>query len=249
MGKNRAILEPIWPASERLESLRDPEWIESQSIGDLMALHKVYQKKEQKEQGQAIGRATKDSKPSSVEFKTAKDDCDKVLHDARFLRMPVSKPKHWYHKVPIKHTTNYRNIPVKHILGTDIACAPAVVLARHDRRNTLLLKHYNRTNANITSKPMKEMRSRDATGISTISDFDWMLPNRVSQCRDSVLVFATVNRSLWPYDTDISLTKVYNRYDWCVLAGSEGNRVKLVRAVFNRIIEVKNQSLFLSTCL
>ena len=86
---------------------------------------------------------------------------------------------------------------------------------------------------------MKEMRSRDATGISTISDFDWMLPNSVSQCCDSVLVFATVNRSLWPYDTtNISLTKVYNRYDWCVLAGSEGNRVKLVRAVFNRVMEV-----------
>ena len=46
MGRNWAILEPIWPASERPESLRDPEWIESQSIGDLMALHKVYVPKE-----------------------------------------------------------------------------------------------------------------------------------------------------------------------------------------------------------
>ena len=121
----------------------------------------------------------------------------------------------------------------------DSAAAPAVVLARHDRRNSLQLKHYVRTNANITSKPMKEVRSRDATGISTISDFDWVLPTSVKQCQDAVLTFAMVNRSLWVYDhTDIALTLVINRYDWCVAASSEADRVKLVRAVFNRVMEV-----------
>ena len=93
-GKNWAILEPIWPASERPEALRDPERIEAQSIGDLMQLHKVYQKKEKQEQGTAIGRATKDTKPPTTQFKAAEDDSDKTLHDARFQRMPISKPKH-----------------------------------------------------------------------------------------------------------------------------------------------------------
>ena len=59
-GQNWAIVEHIWPAHERPKALRNPEWIEAQSIGDLMQLHKVYSKKEQKEQGHAINRATKD---------------------------------------------------------------------------------------------------------------------------------------------------------------------------------------------
>ena len=31
--------------------------------------------------------------------------------------------------------------------------------------------------------------------------------------------------------------KVYRRYDWCAAAPTEGDRVKLVRAVFNRVME------------
>ena len=34
-GQNWAILEPIWPASERPEALRNPSWIESQSIEEI----------------------------------------------------------------------------------------------------------------------------------------------------------------------------------------------------------------------
>ena len=237
-GRNWLILETIWPAAERPEALLDPEWIEDQSIGDLMQLHKVYSKKEQKEQGQAIGRATKDSKPPEVDIEAGKDDCNTKLHVARFLRMPISRPKDWYHRVPTKHTHSYRNVPVKHALGLDSAVAPAVVLARHDRKNSLQLKHFNRSNANITSKPMREIKSRDSQGVSTISDYDWMLPNNVRQCQDSILNFAAVNRTLWAYDyTDIALTKVLNRYDWCGAAASESDRVKLIRALFNRVME------------
>ena len=47
-----------------------------------------------------------------------------------------------------------------------------------------------------------------------------------------------VNMNLWPYNTtDLSLLKIYGRYDWCASAPTEGDRVKLVRAVFNRIME------------
>ena len=78
--------------------------------------------------------------------------------------------------VPVKHAHAYRNIPVRHILGMDSVVALAVMLARHDRQNALQLKHFHRSNANISSKPMKETKSRDAYGVSTISDFDWVLP-------------------------------------------------------------------------
>ena len=44
IGPNWAILEQIWPANERLEALRDTDWIKKQTIGDLMSLHKLYEK-------------------------------------------------------------------------------------------------------------------------------------------------------------------------------------------------------------
>ena len=141
----------------------------------------------------------------------------------------------------MKMTHCYRNILEKHILGMDTAVAPAVVLARHDRKNALQMKHFFRSNANITSKPMKEIKARDAVGISTIADYDWVLPTSIKKCQDCFLVFATVNRSLWPYDlTDIALNRVFNRYDWCVSAQSEADRVKLIRHIFNRVMEVGN---------
>ena len=178
-GKNWTILETIWPANERPEALQDPEWIENQTIGDLMALQKVYLKKETKEQGQAIGRATRDVKPPVVTFGEEEDDCDEKLASSRWQRMPVSGPSNWYHKVPIKINHQYRNIPMKHILGTDSAVAPTTILARHNRANALMMKHFFWSNANITSKPMKEIRSRDSTGIATISDYDWVVPTSI----------------------------------------------------------------------
>ena len=113
-----------------------------------------------------------------------------------------------------------------------------MVIARHDRTKALQLKHYHRSNATISSKPMKEIKSRNSDGISTISDFDWTLPTSVRHCRDAILNFATVNRSLWPFDTtDIALMKVFDRYDWCSSANTESNRIKLISSVFNRVME------------
>ena len=116
-----------------------------------------------------------------------------------------------------------------------------MIIARHDRTKALQLKHYHRINATISSKPMKEIESRNSEGVSTISDFDWTLPTSVRHCRDAILNFATVNRSLWPFDTtDISLMKVFDRYDWCGAATHEASRVKLIRAIFNRWVSVEN---------
>ena len=128
------ILEGIWPSSERPEAMRDPDWVEDQSIGDLMQLQKAYAKKEQKETGQSIGKASRDVRPSSVQVEAGDDDCDKKLHPGRFLRPPISRPKHWYGQmVPIKYNHIYRNIPMKHIVGLDTVVAPQVIIARHDR--------------------------------------------------------------------------------------------------------------------
>ena len=221
-----------------LGALRDRDWVEKQSIGDLMSLQKAMTKKEMKEQGQNICKAKRDSKPPLVKIAGGEDDCDRTLVSARFLRPPVSAPKKWFRQVPVKYSHVYRNIPLKHMLGLDSIVAPSVIATRHDRKNALQLKHYNRSNANVSSKPIKEIRSRDSEGVSTIHDYDWTLPNTIKQCQDSILNFGAVNRSLWPFDhTDIALTKIFNRYDWFVAADSSADRVKLVQLLFNRIME------------
>ena len=230
-----SLLEPIWPAAERPATLQDPDFIEQQTITGLMKLHSAYAKKEKQETGQAISRASRDTKPAKIYIEGGEDDCDKVFTAGRWLRPPISKPSVWYQYVPVKYNTIYKSLSYKHMLGMDCAVAPQVTSARHDRRNALQLKHFIKSNANITSKPIREVKSRDADGVSTISDFDWVLPNSVKQCQDGLINFGAVNHLLWPLDpTNISLTRVFNRFDWCIAAGMDTNRVKMIQSVFNR---------------
>ena len=234
-GPMWSLLEPIWPASERPAALRDPTFIEQQNIGSLMKLHSAYMKKEKQDTGQAISRASKDSKPPKVFIEGGEDDCDEVFTAGRWLRPPISKPDKWYKYIPIKYSTVYRSINFKHILGQDCAVAPQIIAARHDRRNALQMKHFIRSNANVTSKPIREVKSKDADGVSTISDFDWILPANVKQCQDGLINYGAVNQMLWPMDhTTISMTRAFNKYDWCIAAGIEANRVKMIQTIFNR---------------
>ena len=76
-GPNWDILESFWPANERPASLQDPNWIERQSIGDLMSLHKMFLKKEQRVTGQAINRTTRDSKPPMVVVEGSKAEIER----------------------------------------------------------------------------------------------------------------------------------------------------------------------------
>ena len=95
-GANWALLEPIWPATERPETLQDPEYLEKMDIGVLMKLHTAYSAREKQQTGQAIAKASKDSKPPKLRIVGGEDDCDTVFTAGRWLRPPVSKPSVWY---------------------------------------------------------------------------------------------------------------------------------------------------------
>ena len=172
-GHNWAILETIWPATERPGGpLTNKKYIESMPITALLDLYKIHAEQEKKEAGQAISKASKDKLPPVVTVAKMKDNCFDKLSEARWFRTPISKPSTWFKNVPLKRTVIYRNIPLKHLLGTDTVVAKNVIMTMHDRRNALQLKHFNRTNSAISSKPMKEIRGRDTFGISIITGDD-----------------------------------------------------------------------------
>ena len=125
-GPNWTILETIWPANERPAALQDRDWVEGQTLGDLLALQKAMNKKEQRETGQAICRASRDNKPPKVHVPGADDDCDEILAPHRFLRPPVGPQKKWYKMVPTKYSHIYRNLSVRHMAGIDSVVAPQV---------------------------------------------------------------------------------------------------------------------------
>ena len=91
-----------------------------------MKLYNAYSKKEQKETGQAIARASRDNKPSPYMVEEGEDDYERNLHSARFIRPPISNPSNWYHLVPTKYNQVYKSVSTKHILGVDCAVAPQV---------------------------------------------------------------------------------------------------------------------------
>ena len=84
-GANWALLEPIWPATERPETLQDPEYLEKMDIGVLMKLHTAYSAREKQQTGQAIAKASKDSKPPKLSNVGGEDDCDTVFTAGRWL--------------------------------------------------------------------------------------------------------------------------------------------------------------------
>ena len=144
-GPNWQILETIWPAAERPAGpLTNKRQVESMTINSLLDIYKIHAEREKKESGQAIAKASKDKLPAMVNLAKSRDNCVDKLAVARWLRMPVSSPELWYKEVPTKRTEIYRNIPLKHLLGSDTIVAKNVIATMHDRRNALQMKHFNR---------------------------------------------------------------------------------------------------------
>ena len=229
----------MWPVSDRPEGpLKDPKWVDDQPLSTLLDIYKLTEAKQKKESGQAIARMTKDCLPQKRKIKSGEDNCYDVLHPARFERPLLSTPDKWWSQVPVNYTHVYRNIPLKHITGKTSLVAPGVISSMHDRRNCLQLKHFNRKNSNITSKPMKEIRGRDQDGVTTITDHQWDLPHSVKTCQESVNNYAAVMRQLWPYDiTDLVINRVLDKFGWFSGANHEKERVRMVQEFFNTILE------------
>ena len=80
------------------------------TIAEISQFKDHYEKEEEKK-GAGSAVYGKDQKLKPVSFKKGKDDGVSKLHPARFeLRMPLSVPKKYWHKIPARREV-YRHFP------------------------------------------------------------------------------------------------------------------------------------------
>ena len=88
----------------------------------------------------------KDNALKPIKFDKGKDDGRGRLHDARFkLRMPVSLPKKYWHRLPAKREL-YRHFPLTHV-GLEGQVNESTILKMHDRRIPIQLDMLYKGNA------------------------------------------------------------------------------------------------------
>lgn len=237
-------LEDEWPLEERPRILQDKEKVKSLSMGVLAKMQKNYLLKkriEAKENARAkgAGKAARDTPPKTILFKEAQDDGKEVLHDARWLRLPISEPTKWFPKTPKIRTEIYKALPLK-FCGADNSIANKTLERSHDRTDALLLKHYLSENCNIASRPKQEIRKLNDEGqlVNSVEDA-WEAVTSVTAAREAYMNYACVSFFLFPFDpTPMLMQRVMTRYNWIsAVSDNPEQRTKLIEAFFNATLQ------------
>ena len=163
----------------------------------------------------------KDKKLKAVVFKKEKDNGTTKLHAARFeLRMPLSLPKKYWHKLPAKRDV-FRHFPLAH-LGMEGQVAETTVVRMHDRRVPITLDMLYKGNAG------KEMKAEKG---------DWLEPTEVRHLQEAVLNYTVLLNAIWPLDyAGFVISRVLTESGWGLAAGNnEKARVGLVRRFFDEV--------------
>jgi len=74
---------------------------------------------------------SRDLAPKTVSFEKQDDDGVKTLHEARFLRLPLSNLPDWWKNVPITRPHLYKNVPLK-FMGAHNMIADKTIGNLHD---------------------------------------------------------------------------------------------------------------------
>ena len=228
-------LSELWPLEERSELLRDPAAVASISIQDLHAMHKSYllSKKEEK------GRAKKDTPPPVTVFAEEKDDCQTHLHSARWLRYPITSPKDWFTKMPIRRQPVFKALKLKFFGGSNCLASKTIEKC-HDRSETLSLKHFHTENATVASRSKKEIkRVNDEGEVENEVTDGWKSVVGVTEAREAIHNYFMLMFHLWPLDpSPVIMARVLEKYNWVGVAGAEPKvRVSILTAFFNCVLQ------------
>ena len=188
-----------------------------------------------KKRGENLESGAKDQKPTTIKFPEAKDNFKDKLHDARFLRQPISDPKTWLKEMPVKRERVYRNLSFE-FYGTDNCLNDKSIAALHDRSLVLELKHWLSINAS-TNKPVKEFRQTNEHGTSTFHDIVWDQPKSLLAIQEGLNNYTMALHSIWPLDmTAIILNRLLIKYHWVSGAKTEKARLGCISAFFNDVM-------------
>ena len=132
-ASNWSLLASIWPVRDRPDNLQREDVVNAIAFDTLLAMAK-FQKETRVGSATSGSKSsfTKDTLPNSTLFKEQRDNGVKKLHEARFLRLPLTDPKKWWDKMPLTRSHKYRNIPLK-FMGCQGQIAEKTIENTHDR--------------------------------------------------------------------------------------------------------------------
>ena len=192
---------------------------------------------EQKKQAGASteGKYKVDAMPPKKRFEGAEDDCNELLHEARFQRRPICSEEKLWLNVPYKLDHIYKNIDLT-ICGADSQVSERTIGIMHDRTVPLHLKYFHRKNATVTWQPLVEERRRTKDDqVSSVVDYDWHELDSMSHLQDALINYALIQAYLFDKDlTGLCLLKLYNVYGYLPY-GTEKERARMIADHFYRV--------------
>ena len=130
-GLDLDLLELLWATEDRPAKLQDKKVVMKMSMSKFYKTKELFEK-EQARKGIGVSVFGRDKKPKEKKFKSAKDDGEKCLHPARFVRMPMVEPAAYWTDVPTCHAEIYRHLAVEH-LGVE-GVPEGTIIKLHDRK-------------------------------------------------------------------------------------------------------------------
>ena len=109
------------------------------------------------------------------------------------------------------------------------------IIAMHDKRVTLNIKHFLTENVGVAAKPRVTYSGPDG---STHSDFAWVEANTVNQCQEAMLNYDCINHHLYSWDyTGLVMQRLMIKHRWLAAYQSvPTTRVNLVKLFFNSVL-------------
>jgi len=134
------LIRSIWPAEDRPVELQQDAIINSMSMDTVLALKRCWDEKKKKEE-KSDDTFRKDADIPTKRYEAGPDNCNDLLHPARWERDPICEPKAFWYRVPTKRSHCYRRLALDHLGAANMISEHSIIRA-HDRTAALEIKMF-----------------------------------------------------------------------------------------------------------
>ena len=154
---------------------------------------------------------------------------------ARWFRLSVKAPKHWYEQAPVARSHKYVNIPLKFVGATNCISERVIALC-HDQTIPLTMKQFLQDNCAVASKP--KVTFTGPGGSSTV-DWDWVEAATLNHAHEAILNYQIVIHHLFPWvTTGFIIQRVLLKVNWLASYSNLNTRLKIIRTFFNGVLRI-----------
>jgi len=221
------LISSIWPMEDRPDEMKDPLIVGTMDFKTALDFKRHHEELLAK-QGKGDSVFGKDNDLPAKNFAAGSDNCNNILHEVRWERMPVSELKEYWKQIPPKRTHIYRRLPLEHH-GAAGAVGECVIIRAHDR--TLPLKICMFSKANSLKKSLGASETKGAAD-------NWENPKAITDIMDALLNLNAVFFCLWHMDpTPSLLMRLVVYYNYAIYGDrSEKERARLIVEVIDAIL-------------